>query len=346
MSEKKNILVVDDELGPRESLRMILKDSYDVVTAPDGRKALDILSRREFDVVILDIRMAEMGGLEVLREIKSRSPETEVVMITAYASIDTAKDALRYGALDYLIKPFDHRDVRGVVERGLKAREGRAGDKLEMAKLRIADSSLNQEVAAARRTIGQQYAATVKSLLSAIDGRDGYTQGHSERVSRFSAFLAEKAGFPPEKILTLEQAALIHDIGNVGVDAALLSKPGRLTPEEFSEVRKHPAIGAQIVASVDFLQEMLPVILHHHERFDGTGFPDGLKGEGIPMAARVVSVAGAVDAMLTDRPFRRALSLEAVREEMVRSAGRQFDPEIVRIALSGGVLECYMGIFS
>lgn len=346
MSVKKSVLVIDDEIGPRESLRMILKDLYEVSTSSDGRKALDELSRREYDVVILDIKMPIMHGLDVLKEIKSLCHDTEVILVTAYASVETAKEALRYGAMDYLIKPFDREDVRAVVERGIEIRMERFGARKDMERLQISTSQLSEEVESARRQIESHYAATVKSLLSTIDARDQYCRGHSERVSRFSAFLAEKVGLPPEKILALEQAALIHDIGNIGIDEDVLRKPGTLTRDEFSEIRKHPAIGLQIIASVEFLQEMSPVVLHHHERFDGSGFPDRLKGDQIPLSARIVAVADAVDAMMTDRPYRKALSLDAVREELSMQAGRQFDPDIINLALSRGILECYTGIFN
>lgn len=346
MFERKSILVVDDELGPRESLRMILKDQYDISTASTGREALEKLSVREHDLVILDIKMPGMNGMEVLQEIKQKTPETGVVLITAYASVETAKNALKYGALDYLIKPFDRKDLNSVVERGLKVRAERLGEKQEMQKLQIATAELNQEVETARRNIEQHYAVTVKSLLANIDARDQYTRAHSERVSRFVAFLAEKMGMGPEKILSLEQAALIHDIGNIGVEAAILTKQGTLTAGEFSEIKKHPLIGAKIIAPVEFLREMMPVVLHHHERYDGTGFPDGLHGKEIPLSARLVAVADAIDAMFCARPYRSALTLEAIREEVVRTAGKQFDPEIIDMALSGGVLECYTGIFS
>lgn len=344
--EKKRVLVVDDELGPRESLRMILKDRYDVTALSDGIKALEAFSQKDFDVVVLDIRMPMMHGLEALKEFKRVRPDTEVIMVTAYASVDTAADALRHGAMDYLIKPFDQIDVLAVVERGIASKMERVGARRDIGRLKIATEALSREVESARRNIEQHYAATVKQLLSSIDSRDGYCRGHSERVSRFSAFLAEKAGLPPDKILTLEQAALIHDVGYIGIDGALLKKSGNMTTGEFAEIRKHPSIGVQIVSSVTFLKEMEPVILRHHERYDGTGYPDGLKGEEIPMSARLVAVADAVDSMLSDRPYRGALTLDTVRGELIRGAGKQFDPEIVEMALSGGVLECYTGIFS
>ncbi len=345
MEEKNSILVVDDEMGPREALRMILKNRYEVTTAENGEHALYHIGRKDFAVAIVDIKMAEMDGLQLLKNIKEVKPDLEVILMTAYASVESAKSALRYGALDYLIKPFDHRDVMDIVEKGVSKRKEHLRTRLEIERLHIATTELSREIEEAKQSIENHYASTVKALLAAIDAKDHYTRGHSERVSRFSAFLAEKIGFPPDKILTLEQASLIHDIGKIGIEGNILKKQGGLNPSEFEEIKKHPAIGGRIIASVDFLQDMMPVILSHHERFDGTGFPEGLKGASIPLSARVVALADAVDAMLCDRPYRLALALEHVRGELSVMSERQFDPDIVSVVLKGGLLECYSGIF-
>jgi len=301
--------------------------------------------KKDFYVAIIDIKMAGMDGLQLLKKIKEKKPDTEVILMTAYASVDTAKNALRYGALDYLIKPFDHKDVIDIVEKGVAKRREQLKTRLEIERLHIATSELSKKVDDARRNIESHYASTVKALLATIDAKDQYTRGHSERVARFSAFLAEKTGFQHDKILSLEQAALIHDIGKIGVEGHILKKPGSLDSCEFDEIRKHPMIGAKIITSVDFLQDMKPIILCHHERFDGSGFPDGIKGSAIPLSARIVAVADAVDAMLCDRPYRPAMALDHVKEELTLMAGKQFDPEIVSVVINSGLLECYSGIF-
>ena len=261
MENKCSILVVDDMVGPREALRMILKNKHEVVTAEDGENALECLGKKDFYVAIIDIKMAGMDGLQLLKKIKEKKPDTEVILMTAYASVDTAKNALRYGALDYLIKPFDHKDVIDIVEKGVAKRREQLKTRLEIERLHIATSELSKKVDDARRNIESHYASTVKALLATIDAKDQYTRGHSERVARFSAFLAEKTGFQHDKILSLEQAALIHDIGKIGVEGHILKKPGSLDSCEFDEIRKHPMIGAKIITSVDFLQDMKPIIL-------------------------------------------------------------------------------------
>lgn len=345
MEEKSSLLVVDDEKGPREALRMILKSRYDVVTAENAISALEYIGSMSFDVAIIDIKMAGMDGLQLLREIKAVRPDIEVILMTAYASVETAKSALQYGALDYLIKPFDHKDIISTVEKGLTKRGESLKAKFEIEKLQLATNELTKEIENAKNSIEKHYTNTVKALLAAIDAKDQYTRGHSERVSKFTAFLADRIGIANDKILLLEQAALIHDIGKIGIEEGILKKQGPLNQAELEEIKKHPVIGARIISSVEFLHEMVPVVHYHHERFDGTGFPEGIKGTDIPLFARVVSIADAVDAMLCNRPYRSALAMEHVRREMSSMAGRQFDPEIVAVILTGGVLECYTSLF-
>lgn len=345
MEGKSSILVVDDEKGPREALRMILKNRYEVVTAENAIRALEFIKETTFDVAIVDIKMAGMDGLQLLRQIKEIKPEIEVILMTAYASLETARGALQYGALDYLIKPFDHKDVITTVEKGILKRGEYLKTRLEIRKLQIATNELTKEIETAKHNIENHYKSTVAALLAAIDAKDQYTRGHSERVSKFSAFLAERIGIPDEKILALEQAALIHDIGKIGIEGNILRKQGSLDRYELEEIKKHPIIGSKIISSVEFLHEMTDVVLYHHERFDGTGFPEGLRGTDIPLCSRLVSIADAVDAMLCNRPYRSALAMDHVRREISSMSGRQFDPEIVSVVLTGGVLECYLSLF-
>lgn len=346
METKSKVLVVDDEVGPREAMRMILKNRYDVVTAENGEEALEYMNNTEFDVAFVDIKMAGIDGIELLQKMKERRQDIEVILMTAYASLHTAKKALRHGAIEYLIKPFDHRDVLEVVEKGINKRRAYLNTIHEIRKLYITTRELSREVEEAKRSIEHHYASTVKALLAAIDAKDQYTRGHSERVSRFSVFLAEKIGIPQNKLSALEQAALIHDIGKIGIEENILRKKGTLDSSELEEIKKHPLIGARIIDSVEFLKEMMPVILYHHERFDGMGFPEGLKGHAIPWNARVVAIADAVDAMLCDRPYRSALTLEHVKRELSVTAGRQFDPDMISTLIKEGLLEYYSAVLT
>lgn len=333
----EKILVIDDELAPRESIRMVLKDRYSVLTAADAHEGLDIIARDSVGLVVMDIRMPKMDGIAALKEIKRKYPDTEVILLTAYASLETARDAIRFGAFDYLIKPFDRNDVLSVVERGIEKRQTSAGLKMEHEKLLNRASYLEEQVNMARNNIITFYEGTVKALIHTIDAKDHYTYNHSNRVARLSSSIAKALNVSGKTLKEIEHAASIHDIGKIGVEENILRKNGGLTDDEYEEIKKHPVIGARIVKSVPFLEESIPVILHHHERYDGRGYPEGVRGQSIPLSARIVVVADAVDAMMSARPYREALSSERVLSELSRNAGTQFDPHIVDIIMVGKV---------
>jgi len=338
----EKILVIDDELAPRESIRMVLKDKYNVTTASGAFEGLDIMTGNSMDLVVMDIKMPRMDGITALQEIKKKHPDTEVVLLTAYASLETARDAIRFGAFDYLLKPFDKDDVLLVVEKGLKKRRANKGLKLERDILLDRASYLEEQVNSARQNIMNYYEGTVKALNLTIDAKDHYTYNHSSRVAKLSSLLGEAFGLQEKVIKEIEHAASIHDIGKIGIEESILKKNGRLTADEYEEMRKHPEIGVRIVQSIPFLEEAIPVILYHHERFDGKGYPEGIKSGQIPLSARIVGVADAVDAMMSARPYRDALTLNNVIDELKDNSGTQFDPEIVEIIVKGQVsLEFY-----
>jgi len=337
VNKRGKILIIDDELAPRESLRMVLKDRYTVFTASGAHEGLDILAREPMDIVVLDIKMPKMDGITALKEIKSRYPDVEVVLLTAYASLETAQSALRLGAFDYLMKPFDKDDVLNIVERGLQKRYAMERSKIEHENLLIRSKFLEEEVNKARQNIMECYEGTIKALILTIDAKDHYTYNHSNHVARLSFSLAQELGLSEKVKGKLEHAAAIHDIGKIGVEESILRKTGVLTPEEYEGMKKHPEIGVRIVQAVPFLEDAIPVILYHHERFDGNGYPEGLKGEQIPLTARIVAVADAIDAMMRPRPYRNALPEGDVLKELENNAGTQFDPRIVEVILKGKI---------
>jgi putative nucleotidyltransferase with HDIG domain len=316
---------------------MVLKDRYDVSTASGAQEGLEIMSKNPVDLVVMDIKMPKMDGITALQEIKKRYPDTEVILLTAYASLETARDAIRFGAFDYLIKPFDKDDILLVVEKGLEKKRASTGLKMEREILLDRTSYLEEQINKARNTIMSCYEGTVKALILTIDAKDHYTYNHSNRVAKLSSSLARGLGVPERTIKEIEHAASIHDIGKIGIEESILRKNGRLTPEEYEEMKKHPAIGVRIVQSVPFLEDAIPVILYHHERYDGKGYPEGIKGEQIPLSARIVVVADAIDAMMSARPYRSALTMEKVYSELRDNAGTQFDPDIVDIILKGKI---------
>jgi len=334
---KENILIIDDELAPRESIRMVLKDKYSVTTATGAHEGLDMMSEKPVDLVVMDIKMPVMDGITALQQIKKKHPDTEVVLLTAYASLDTARDAIRFGAFDYLIKPFDKDNVLLVVDKGLKKRRANKGLQLERDILLDRATYLEEQVDTARGNIMNYYEGTVEALNSTIDAKDHYTFNHSSRVAKLSAQLAEAFGVDEKTTKAIAHAASIHDIGKIGIEENILNKNGGLTDDEYELIRKHPAIGVRIIQSIPFLEDAIPVILHHHERYDGKGYPQGIEGENIPLAARIVGVADAVDAMLSDRPYRAALMLDDVLNELKDKSGTQFDSAIVDLILSGKV---------
>ncbi len=333
MTEKTKILIVDDELGPRESLRMILRDNYETTVATNGQEAIHYLNEIDFDLAILDIRMPDISGIDLLRVVKEKAPETEVVMITAYASIDTATKALRAGALDYLIKPFDLASVREIVNKGITKRNNARLVEKRINDLQQVNKTLESEIASTYDSINSYYEETITSLVAAVDAKDSYTKGHQERVARLVVTIGEHVNLKADEITTLQQAAMLHDIGKIGVPEYILRKNGELSSAEYDLIKKHPIIGAEIISPVKFLKEAVPLILHHHERYDGSGYPKGLAEEDIPMGARIIAVADSIDAMLWDRPYASSKSLSDVQYELKRVSGSQLDPTLVQAAL-------------
>ncbi len=331
MNNKEKILIIDDELMARYAVQQVLKGRYTVFMADGGKEGLDLMAQNPVDLVVLDIKMQDMDGVTVLKEIKKRYPDTEVILLTAYAGLETAQSALRLGALDYLTKPFDKDDVINVVERGLQKRRDSERTRLEHEDLLRTKESLVKEVETARQNLMLYYEGTIKALIRAIDAKDRYTFDHSEHVAKLSSTIADGIGFSKIMKDKLGHAAIMHDIGKIGVNEQILRKKDLLSREEHAEMRKHPEIGARIVKAVPFLEDTVEVILYHHERFDGTGYPERLKGNKIPLPARIVAIADTIDAMMRDRPYRKALSQSQIIDELIKGAGTQFDPEIVRL---------------
>jgi len=337
VSNKEKVLIIDDELAPRESIRMVLKDQYDVLTAAGADEGLDIMDKESIAIVVMDIKMPKMDGITALKEIKEKHHETEVVLLTAYASLETARDAIRFGAFDYLLKPFDKDDMLLVINKGLKKRRNKENLKLERELLLNRTMDLENQIKKVRDNLVKHYDDTVKGLILTIDAKDRYTYNHSNRVAALSKSIAEALNVTGKTLKEIEDAAKIHDIGKIGIEKNILNKEGDLTSDEYEEVKKHPSIGVRIVQEIKFLEDAVPVIKHHHERYDGTGYPEGIGGDDIPLSARIVVIADAVDAMMSARPYRSALPMDKVRQELSDNAGTQFDPRIVNIIMEGKV---------
>ena len=482
-----NILVVDDDSGIVEILTGFLQElDYQVECAGDGVEALAWLDVKDFDLILTDINMPVMGGMELIKRVKSRDQVPAIIVITAYASVQSAIEAVKFGVYDYIDKPFNLDNVSNVVKRALEkqflqrenvnlkemmalyqaselissqfglddvvkvlfesaaaftktdfmalylddASEGEKADfklsrrqlfcrlpateryllnslpkKLSSAfikecfisqssqlflendpllsaifsgseksihfssmmvfslkahnrlvgilvlvsftpevvftdKLRRSFYMLVSKVAAAIENtylydnLQRQYIETVESFALALEEKDSYTHGHSKQVSLYASLISRNFNFSNDELATLQQAAILHDIGKIGISESILNFPRQLTENEFSEVRDHPCKGRNILAPIRSLAAVTEVIYHHHERWDGSGYPEGLKGEAIPLMARIVGLSDAFDAMTSQRPYRSPFSLERAFAELQKEAGKQFDPELVDLFMA------------
>ena len=330
----KTILVVDDETNIRELVKEILEEQggYETITASNGKEALDLFlkHRDEIAVVMSDIKMPVMDGLEFLREVKLVDPTAVVIMLSALNDIKSAINAMDRGAYTYITKPFKISELLIVVKRAIEKRKLLVENKRYQLHLEELVEARTKELEKAYRELDEVFNSTLLTLVNALDARDTETEGHSERVTHYTLELAKNMGIIDEKFLkTLKIAALLHDIGKIGIPDGILRKPGKLTEEEWQIMKQHPMLGYKILKNIKQLNDVAEIVLHHHERFDGTGYPVGLKGEEIPLGSRIFSVADTIDAMTSDRPYRKALSFEETAEELKKWSGRQFDPEVV-----------------
>jgi len=326
---KSRILIVDDEREITEILYDLLSVEHDCQKVGSAEDALAWLARSDFQLVISDITMPGMSGLEMLPFVKSISPKTVVVMISGMQTVESAIGALRLGAFDYLMKPFDLRQVEAVVKRALDHYE------LIVAKQRYENhleelvEQRTTELDRALNSLEDAYRSTLRALTSALETRDSETHGHSERVVTYSLRLGREYGLPSEKLKALEFGSLLHDIGKIGVPDSILRKPGKLTEEEWVKMREHPVHGQQILRGIEFLEGAARVVAQHHEKWDGSGYPLGLREEDVDVCARIFAVADAFDAITSDRVYRRGKSYQEAAQELDDWAGRQFDPKVV-----------------
>jgi putative two-component system response regulator len=300
------VLVADDQVANRELLEELLTpQGCKVITVPDGAAALEELTRTQFDLVLLDVMMPHLNGFEVCEKIKN-NPDTyliPVIMITALSDKQDRIEGIKVGADDFLSRPLDRTELLARVRSLLKLKQ--RTDELERAE------------------------SVLFSLARSIEGKDPYTHGHCERLSDYSTRLGEHLGLSEDQLIALRRAGIVHDVGKIAVPDAILLKPGSLTADEWTLIREHPVVGERICAPLKSFRFVLPIIRHHHEKFDGSGYPDGLRGEDIPVTARVLQVVDVYDALTTDRPYKKAFSitdaLQTMKEEVAKG---WWDPHI------------------
>jgi response regulator RpfG family c-di-GMP phosphodiesterase len=326
---KARILVVDDEPEIRDVLCELLGDRYECIPASSAEEALDLIRDGRFGLIISDIMMGGMSGLEMIPHVLANSPDTVVLMISGVQTIESAIKALRAGAFDYIMKPFDLRQVDAAVKRAIETYDLRRSKQLYEAHLEELVEQRTAELDRALDSVEDAYRSTLKALAHALETRDAETHGHSERVVTFSLRLGRELGLDGQQLKSLEFGSLLHDIGKIGVPDAILRKPARLTEDEWDKMREHPRHGQQILRGIGFLEGAARVVGQHHEKWDGSGYPLGLRGEEIDLNARIFAVADAFDAMTSDRVYRAGKPYEAAAKELESWAGRQFDPQVV-----------------
>jgi putative nucleotidyltransferase with HDIG domain len=332
----ERILIVDDEETIREIVSsMLTSANFNCRQAASGMEALALLdSGEEFELMLSDLMMANLDGIGLLEKTKERFPDMPVVMVTAVHDISVALAALRNGAYDYLLKPFEREQLLATVRRALENRRLKLENREYLTNMELLVEARTEQLRKAMGNLERSYDITLEALGDALDLKDAETEGHSKRVTAFTIAIARALGLSADEIRVIARGAFLHDIGKMAIPDNILRKPDKLTPDEVTIMREHCFHGYQILKKIPFLAEAAEIVYSHQERFDGTGYPRGLKGEEIPLGARMFSVADTLDAITSNRPYRAAQTVEAAREEIERWSGRQFDPEIVRTFIS------------
>jgi putative nucleotidyltransferase with HDIG domain len=355
----ERVLVVDDEEAIREVVTSMLHSAgYNCQQAGSGREALAILdSGGQFELILSDLMMAELDGMGLLERTKEKYPDVPVVMVTAVHDILMALKAIRNGAYDYLLKPFEREQLLNTARRALENRrlklENRAyqtglealvrerTQKLDKANQDLTEAnrslkSVNDDLQRLNAELERSYDITLEALGDALDMKDAETEGHSRRVTAFTIAIARQMGIAPDsrEMRTIARGAFLHDIGKMAIPDNILRKPAKLDAQEIEVMREHCFHGYQMLKKIPYLQEPAEIVYAHQEKYDGTGYPRGLKGDEIPLGARIFAVADTLDAIINDRPYRPAQPIEAARKEIAAWSGRQFDPEVVKTFLS------------
>jgi putative two-component system response regulator len=346
-----NILIVDDEIGPRESLRMILKPSYNVYAVENGYAAIQMIQQTEMDVLTLDLKMPGMSGIDTLKEIRLIDPDVMVIIITGYGTLKSAIEAIRYGVFDYIPKPFNVPEILAIIDKSIQRR------KLNLKVKEVLGSCLSQQLLKEpaadsdfplqkeskgipsvkwdeiNLSDNQSCLEFAKVLAYTLEEKDPYTSGHSERVCYYSDFISKRLSFPPKERNELQIASYLHDIGKIGISNRFINKKGTLTPTDWAIIKQHTKKSIELLIPLNLSSNILSYIQHHHERFDGTGYPDGLASDQIPLGARIIAISDSYDSMTSDRPYRKPLSSGDAKAELMKNAGKQFDPKLVSLFL-------------
>ncbi len=331
------ILIVDDDESVRDVISVLLsEEGYTCSVASGADMALELAEQEDTPLVISDMKMPGKDGLWLLEAFRDRYPDTAVIMLTGYGDTEAAVDCLRRGAVDYLLKPPKLTDLIRSIERALAKRRVELARKKYQKKLERKVRDRTTELRGALKDVSTTYQNTLLALVSALDAREHETSDHSIRVVEYTTAIATRMSLKGPELDEICRGALLHDIGKIGVPDAVLLKPGKLTPEEWVEMRKHPDIGFNMIAAIPFLTVPSSIVLSHQERWDGQGYPRRLKGEEIHIGARIFAVADTLDAMTSDRPYRKGTTFANAIAEIDRCSGTQFDPQVVQAFLGIG----------
>ena len=318
------IIAVDDEEGIIDSLSIFLKRSgYNFTGVTDPLEAIQRVKEEHFDMMILDFIMSPIHGDQVVEEIRKFDKELYILLLTGHKDLAPPLETIRRLDIQGYCEKSDKFDqLLLLIESGIKSIE-------QMNEIK----RMNEELSDTYEKLEKAYLDSIETLRYTVEAKDPYTRGHSDRVAEYSVLIGEKLGLSEEDLRTLRIGGLFHDIGKIGIPDSILLKESKLTDEEYSQIKNHPTIGAHILQNATIFQEILPIVKHHHERYDGNGYPSRLKGEEIPYFARIAAVADTFDAMTSKRTYRNAIPLEAVKEEIKRCEGTQFDPNIAEAFL-------------
>jgi response regulator RpfG family c-di-GMP phosphodiesterase len=315
VNSEHTILIVDDEINNLQLLKRTFRGKYNILTASNGLEGLETLKNNINDVslIVSDHKMPIMEGTKFLEEANKIAPDVIKILLTGFSDVEIITDAVnKCNLFQYVLKPFNPDELQEAIRNGLT--------KFDLA------SSKSMIL----KDLKELFYKTIKSITSALDAKDPYTHGHSMRVTLYSIILAKELNTPDNQLEAIETAGLLHDIGKIAIPESILCKPGKLTDDEFVIMKEHPINSERLIASIEKLHEISPGVKHHHERWDGRGYPDHLAGENIPLSARIIAIADTYDAMTSTRSYRKALDHEVAIAEIEKCAGAQFDPELAK----------------
>ncbi len=311
--DKYNILLVDDEADNLALLYRTLRGSYNLEKTTSPLQALEMLKEKDFELVISDHKMPEMDGVEFLKRVQLMKPQVMRILLTAYSDANILIDAINYAKIyRYVKKPFNPEELQLIVSSAL-----------EYYQLKYDNDKLIND-------LKELFSGTIKAIMEALDAKDSYTSGRSRRITYYSILIAKQLGLSTIDIGKVELAGMLHDIGMIGVSDEILYKVDSLTQEEYDEIKKHITYSVKILEDIKQLKDVVEIIKYHHEKYDGTGYPFGIKGEDIPIGSRIIAIADAFDSIISNRIYRNQTSHEQALEEIKKGAGTQFDPVVVK----------------